>query len=84
MSRHRHVTVRPGQDPLDLLGRVVWQRRRPNGDEVVVRVVEAPMPHARLEVWRGKEERAVVFTIDELPAIAAALLTAPAGLRRAS
>ena len=77
MSRHRNLAVRPGQDAAAVVGRVLWRRRRSNGDEVVARVVGAPRPHVRLEVWRGPTEHVVHLAVSELAEVAVALLHVP-------
>lgn len=75
--RHRHITVASGQDTAALAGRVLWRRRRSNGDEVVVRVVRAPRPHVRLEVWCGATQHVVHLAVGELAEVAVALLQVP-------
>ena len=82
--RHRRLSVAVGQDPLPLLGKVLWHRRRANADDVVVRVVAAPHPHVRIEVWRQQKERVVCLRIDELAEVSTAMLRAPRALASTS
>lgn len=84
MSRHRTIALAPGQDPVEALGRVLWQKRRDNGDEVVLRGYTAPRPHVALEVWRGGKARSVRLAITDLAELSTALVKAPRALGAAS
>jgi len=78
--RHREVTLKPGQDTAEALGKVLWQQRRTNGDDLILRGYRKPHPHIALEVWRNGKARVVRLSVPELADVATALLRAPRAL----
>lgn len=81
--KHREIHLKPGQSPAEALGRVLWQQRRANGDELVLRGYLEPLPHVALEVWRRGKARVVRLPVTELADVATALLKAPRALTAA-
>lgn len=81
--RHRQIHLEPGQSPAEALGRVLWQHRRTNGDELILRGYLLPRPHVALEVWRRGKARVVRLPVTELADVATALLKAPRALTAA-
>lgn len=77
MTRHRETRLQPGQDVREVVGRTLWQRTRPNGDQVVLRGFLLPRPHVAIEVWRGDKSRSVRLAVSDLAALATALIRAP-------